>query len=157
MKILRPEVVKKSAMYRAIGIYIVCVALISTKCPPSYAQTTSTVKVLLRGMKSDVGQVRVALFSSNDKFPGDKPFRGASVVIRNGEAYLEFDDVPVGEYAISAFHDENDNAKLDFTVFGPTESYGFSNNARALFSPPPFDKAKVPVRKGRVTLVVDLQ
>jgi uncharacterized protein (DUF2141 family) len=47
-----------------------------------------------------------------------------------------------GTYAIAVFHDRNKNGKLDKNIFGaPTESYGFSNNARSTFSAPSFSAA----------------
>lgn len=45
--------------------------------------------------------------------------------------------LPKGKYAVSAFHDENNNNKLDKNLVGmPTEKYGFSNNVRGKFGPP---------------------
>lgn len=42
-----------------------------------------------------------------------------------------------GSYAIAAYHDANNNQKLDKSFMGvPTENYGFSNNARGTFGPP---------------------
>jgi len=51
-----------------------------------------------------------------------------------------------GKYGFSAYHDENENEKLDLSLFGaPTESYGFSNNARGTFSKPDFEETLVNV------------
>lgn len=42
-----------------------------------------------------------------------------------------------GQYAVSAFHDENNNSVLDKNFLGiPQEKYGFSNDARGTFGPP---------------------
>ncbi len=42
-----------------------------------------------------------------------------------------------GSYALAAYHDANDNKKIDKSFTGiPTEKYGFSNNARGTFGPP---------------------
>ena len=50
--------------------------------------------------------------------------------------------LPAGDYAVSAFLDENNNMKLDSNLFGlPTELYGFSRNARNPVGPPPFEAA----------------
>ncbi|MDR1437149.1 MAG: DUF2141 domain-containing protein, partial [Candidatus Symbiothrix sp.] len=49
-------------------------------------------------------------------------------------------------YAVSIFHDENDNGKLDTGVFGiPKERTGNSNNARGSYGPPKFDDCKFTV------------
>jgi uncharacterized protein (DUF2141 family) len=47
-----------------------------------------------------------------------------------------------GRYAVSAYHDANQNGKLDRNLVGlPTEGYGFSRDARIRFGPPSFDDA----------------
>jgi uncharacterized protein (DUF2141 family) len=46
--------------------------------------------------------------------------------------------------AICAYHDKNDNGRLDKNVFGiPTERYGFSNDPKRGFGPPTFEQASV--------------
>jgi uncharacterized protein (DUF2141 family) len=45
--------------------------------------------------------------------------------------------VKPGSYAVAAYHDENNNDKLDKAFTGiPNEKYGFSNNVRGIFGPP---------------------
>lgn len=47
-----------------------------------------------------------------------------------------------GSYAVSLFHDENQNGRLD-TLFGiPREGFGFSRNPVVRFGPPRFDAAR---------------
>lgn len=46
-------------------------------------------------------------------------------------------NLPQGRYAVSAFHDQNSNKKIDRAFTGmPKEPYGFSNNVRGSFGPP---------------------
>ncbi|MFY8000417.1 MAG: DUF2141 domain-containing protein [Candidatus Kapaibacteriota bacterium] len=123
---------------------------------PLYSQTSGTITVLMRGMKSDHGVMRVALYAPQDNFLSDKPFRGTSTTIVHGEAQCIFENIPFGEYAISAFHDENANQKLDMGLFGPTEHYGFSNGARS-FLPPPFEKAKVSFHDLKMTAIIEIK
>jgi len=47
-----------------------------------------------------------------------------------------------GSYALKLFLDTNGNQELDSGIFGPTEPYGFSNNARQPFGPPEFKEAR---------------
>jgi len=45
--------------------------------------------------------------------------------------FCEFPGVAAGTYAVSAFHDENSNGKLDRNFMGiPREGVGASNNAK---------------------------
>jgi len=46
--------------------------------------------------------------------------------------------------AVSAYHDENDNSRLDKNSFGiPIERYGFSMNPQRGFGPPKFSEAAI--------------
>ena len=46
-----------------------------------------------------------------------------------------FDDLAPGTYAVGAYHDENNNSRLDTDFIGyPTEGYALSNGLRAVIS-----------------------
>ena len=63
--------------------------------------------------------------------------------------------VKPGTYAVSTFHDENSNGKLDTNLLGiPTEGVGASNNAKGHFGPPKFDDAKFRFEGGRLDLKI---
>ena len=64
-----------------------------------------------------------------------------------------FSGMPAGEYAASAFHDQDNNGKLNTGFLGiPTEDYCASNNARGSFGPPSFDQAKFSFKGGTLEL-----
>lgn len=88
------------------------------------------------------GTVLAAVFDKGEGFPRGKPVQTTTAMPVNGKAVIEFTGLPEGEYAVSAFLDENANLKLDSNLFGlPTEPYGFSRNARNLAGPPSFADA----------------
>ena len=63
-------------------------------------------------------------------------------VSETGTMTVSLQDIPFGTYAISLFHDQNGNGKLDSNwIRIPKEPYGFSQNAAATFGPPKFQKA----------------
>lgn len=95
-------------------------------------------------MSSNNGNVVVALCNSDANYKNHRsPFIGKSVTIDNNTAIIEFEDLPFGEYAIKAFHDEDANNDLNTNILGiPIEDYGFSNNARGVFGPPSWENAK---------------
>ena len=63
--------------------------------------------------------------------------------IKDKKATVEFKDIPYGVYAISGFHDENKNMKLDTGIFGiPKEGTVTSNNAVGKLGPAKFEDAK---------------
>jgi uncharacterized protein (DUF2141 family) len=112
-----------------------------------------TIRVL--GLESSKGSVAVALFDSETRFESRRdPVASAFVPIRGASCEWTVDSIPPGEYVAALYHDRNGNRKLDKTAFGmPKEPYGFSNNARAKFGPPAFDRAKLRVDSDRVVEV----
>jgi uncharacterized protein (DUF2141 family) len=57
-------------------------------------------------------------------------------------ARCDFENIPSGTYALVVVHDENMNGKLDTNWLRvPKEGPGFSNDAKASFSAPPFSDA----------------
>jgi uncharacterized protein (DUF2141 family) len=63
-------------------------------------------------------------------------------------ATLDFGHVAPGRYAISLFHDENGNGRLDKRMLLPREGYGFSRDAPVRFGPPSFAAAAFTVAGG---------
>jgi uncharacterized protein (DUF2141 family) len=104
------------------------------------------------------GTVRAALFDKADGFPRGTPLRTATAQPVQGKATLQFADLPTGDYALTAYLDENSNSKLDSNLFGlPTEPYGFSRNARGMAGPPPFADATFRVEDGMQQQTFDLK
>jgi uncharacterized protein (DUF2141 family) len=115
-----------------------------------YAQVR--LEVTVSNLRDRDGSVIVALFDSEEKFLKNAVAVGA-VRFKGDTATIVFHDLAPGEYALSTFHDQNDNKKLDTNVLGiPTEGFGFSNKAMGVFGPPTFRKAKIVVKQGTVKL-----
>ncbi len=102
----------------------------------------ATLIVEMSGMDSDKGAVFVAIYKGEENFL-KKRYKGDVVKITDKKAIAVFKDLEKGEYAVSVFHDENDNKKMDTNFFGiPKEAYGSSNGARGFMGPPKYKKAK---------------
>jgi uncharacterized protein (DUF2141 family) len=104
----------------------------------------SQLHVVVDNLKKDTGTVLIALYNSKNTFGKIREvFREGRAKVKDLKADYTFSDLPPGEYAISLFHDVNDNEALDKSSLGfPSEPYGFSNNALGSFGPPPFKKVK---------------
>lgn len=97
--------------------------------------------------RNGAGVVRCGLFKQ-DGWLKDA-FRAAIVRVHNKKALCVFKDVPAGTYGISAFHDEDNDGRLDTNLVGyPLEEYCASNNARNLMSAPSWSDAKFKYRGG---------
>jgi len=91
-----------------------------------------TLTVTITNLKNDKGQVMVKLVD-----PDQNIIKGLIVPIMDKQCIVRIEDLPAGTYALSYFHDENKNEKLDMKSWGPpAEGYGFSNNAKGMFGPP---------------------
>ena len=103
----------------------------------------------VHGVRSGDGRVYLAVHGSatKDTFPsGEALVEGLRAPAKAGTMRFVVADLAPGRYALSAFHDENDNGELDTNLLGiPSEGYGFGNDASAAFGPPRFEAAAVDV------------
>ena len=101
--------------------------------------------------KNDSGVVRCGLFKEAGWLK--EALRPSIVKINKTTAVCRFKDVPAGTYGISAFHDANNDGKLDTNLVGyPVEQYCASNNARNMFSAPSWKDAKFSYKGGTLRL-----
>jgi uncharacterized protein (DUF2141 family) len=95
-------------------------------------------------VEQTTGTVYAAVYDAENFLK--KPAYGMLVKANKEEVSIVLDNVAPGNYAVSLFHDENDNGKLDTGAFGiPTEKTGFSNNAKGAYGPPKFDDCQFTV------------
>lgn len=122
---------------------ILIIAIIFSGLLTTNAQEESfNITVNISGLDSDKGKILIALYNEKGQFL-KKGFRGGMTKIIDKKISYVFEGIPKGEYAISFFHDENDNNKMDTNFLGiPKEDYGCSNNAKGFMGPPKYDDAK---------------
>ena len=107
----------------------------------AYAQNAG-VEVKITGLRNNLGTVKIGLYNTEDTFL-KAIYKSAVSAIKQGQATAQFSGLPAGTYAVSVFHDENDNGQLDKNSFGiPAEGYGTSNDAGGFMGPPKFGDAK---------------
>jgi len=105
---------------------------------------------------SNDGKVFVGLYNSEANWL-NKQTKGEIVKLENESCKVVFKNVPSGTYAVSLFHDENDNGELDTNFMGiPKEDIGTSNNAPARFGPPKWKDAKFKIKNETVTLNIKI-
>ena len=77
-----------------------------------------TLKVIIRGLKNNKGDVKIGLFNSEESFNGkEKKFKGAIIKAENKRVIWEVRNLPFGDYAIKAFHDEDQDDDLPSLQF----------------------------------------
>jgi uncharacterized protein (DUF2141 family) len=142
-------------------VLLVSIFLVWSQSTPPQVQPpqTSVIHVEIAGLRNDKGQVFCALYSSPEGFPKDSKKAIARVTsqISNEHAVCEFPGVGAGTYAVSVFHDENSNGKLDTNFMGiPREGVGASNNAKGHLGPPKFRDASFNFSGSRLDLQVTI-
>ena len=130
----------------SVGLFLTVASALSA---PLEAQITGTrnLTVHVTGARNAKGKIRVALFRDGKGFPNDASqavhTQAADIDPQTLSAQVVFADLPAGVYAVSVFHDENMNEKLDKTFMGvPKEGYGVSNNPKKKMGPPNFNETK---------------
>lgn len=100
----------------------------------------NTISVHVKNVDSTNGHVKVALYDSDETFLSfDKVLKSGSAPAHKGIVTLQIEDLPIGEYALAVFHDENGNGKLDTNWLGiPKEKVAFSRAKMKTFGPPKY-------------------
>jgi uncharacterized protein (DUF2141 family) len=131
--------------------------------PPAQAQSTGglTLTVHITGARNTKGQIRAALFQSAKGFPGDASqaiqIREADIDPQALSSQIVFTGLRDGVYAVSVFHDENMNQKLDKNFMGiPKEGYGASNNPKKKMGPPDFEETRFQLSGAAQSLEIKL-
>ena len=113
--------------------------------PAPVSAPHGSLRVIVKNFKSDKGRTNIVLYNDPKTFP-DKPGQSLHNIwtkITNGVADVTFENIPYGEYALTAYHDANDNGKLDLSFIGiPIEGIAISNDAKG-FIMPHFKDAKI--------------
>ncbi|MEQ9102102.1 MAG: DUF2141 domain-containing protein [Imperialibacter sp.] len=122
------------------------------------SDSSGTLTVEIKGIKNVKGDIRVALYDLKENFLTDRLYKGKVEKVSGESTRVQFTNLPFGSYAISVFHDENENGKLDTGLFGiPKEPYGFGNDSMGVFGPPDFEEASVTFQAKTTTHSISLR
>jgi uncharacterized protein (DUF2141 family) len=137
---------------RAATLAVAMVAVAAAAFAVSASAAAAPLEVTIGGVEGTQGTLMVAVYDAagyRTKSVRAAAQPAASPVFRF--------DLPEGEYAIAAFHDRNDNGKLDTNLMGvPTEPYGFSRHGAATMGPPGWADAKFELPSGGARIGVQL-
>lgn len=114
-----------------------------------------SIEVNILRIDNEKGQMLIGLYDSEDSWL-QKPAKGIFGSIIDGKSRATFVNVPDGTYAISVFHDEDNDGELDTLLGIPTEDTGTSNDAPARFGPPKWEDAKFKVKGGAIKQIINL-
>lgn len=111
------------------------------------------LKIVATGVRSSGGYMRAMLCAPGDNFPNQCAL-AQDVEAKEGQVVWEFRSIPAGQYAFAAYHDENNDKKINF-VDGrmPSEGLMFSNNVMGRAGPPSFKQSAFDLTKSTKMVV----
>jgi uncharacterized protein (DUF2141 family) len=122
-------------------------------------QSTGKLTVIVNDIDKPSGEVRVALYNSENTFLDPKKFVAVKsmAVGSHTSVTLEFANLPYGNYAVTTYHDINSNRKLDQNTFGiPEEPYDMTN-LKVKWRKPTFNEVKFPLQVPQKTVQLHLK
>ena len=124
---------------------------IATSAQVDQSGSTLTLHVRMEGFENTDGEAGVAVWNAARGFPEEIEHAVATtyVTIQDGAAVARFDQLEPGRYAITVYHDKNDNRRFDKNWLGmPKEAWGVSNNVRPRLRAPRFAEAMLDLEVG---------
>jgi uncharacterized protein (DUF2141 family) len=101
--------------------------------------------VEVENVRNAQGVVGVLVFNTAQGWPEkfSAALRAEATAAHTGVVEITIPDLPAGDYAVVALHDENANKQLDRNWLGvPVEQWGMSNNPPYWFAAPSFEAAR---------------
>ena len=105
--------------------YIILFSVGVSFAPSSLAQSGGQATLILKvtGLRSEKGQVKIAVFNSSEKWLGEQPIYSLTINVDSQTVTWRINDVPYGDYGVAVFHDENSNGKIDKNLLGIPQSH----------------------------------
>ena len=143
-------------------LILLCVPLMFSTCKKEngldpYVEPSLSTEILIEvdGFESLEGDLFIAINNSSEQFISDTEFYKDTIIdIISDNIVVRIEDVIPGVYAISVFHDENQDAELNLGFLNiPEEGFGFSNNPAIGVSQPSFDDCEFVIEEGQSVVV----
>jgi uncharacterized protein (DUF2141 family) len=137
----RDGAIPRLATTGTLAVYLsVLASLLSGAAPAGYRLT-----VEVENVRNAQGVVGVLVFNTAQGWPENfsAALRAEARAAHTGVVEITVPDLPGGDYAVVALHDENANKQLDRNWLGvPVEQWGMSNNPPYRFAAPSFEAAR---------------
>ena len=139
-------------MTQAFNVFLLALAALA---PATMSANAETLTVEVKGLRSQTGQVLVALHDNSTSFPSDwsNAKRAVRISAVQKTPVAEFRNLKRGSYAVIVVHDEDSDGAMTKNIIGfPREGFGSSNNP-SVFGPPRFRAARFELTKDRTLTI----
>ena len=119
---------------------LVSIAVLASLFPVENPKLT----IKISNIETMKGDIKVGVFNTDATFlKVGYAIKNYTVKVEKNTAVITITDLPKGEYAVSMYHDENSDNKMNTNFIGiPKEPYGFSNNVKPKMSAPKYTDCK---------------
>ena len=119
---------------------------------------SAELEVTFEKLRNGKGDLQLCLTREAAHFPDCKRDpRAVTRTVPAGTKTVRFGGLAPGAYAVSVFHDENGNRKLDTMLGIPKEGFGFSRNPVVRFGAPKFRQVRIDLPAGFSRQAVRMQ
>jgi uncharacterized protein (DUF2141 family) len=146
----------------AVGTLVLTILLLPmTSLAEDITSGEGQLDIKITNIKNPSGTIHLSLQNSAQGWLSTdadvKTFLDVSQEITStDDIVISVEGLPAGHYAISLFHDLNENLDLDTNFIGyPKEPFGFSA-PMGMMGPPKFEDAVVEVSTGKSSLEIEL-
>jgi uncharacterized protein (DUF2141 family) len=142
---------------RNLGALALIVLPLTLFAAPAKNRATLVVKII--GADQKTGTIKVALYDREIHFQ-QVMLSGTRLTASAPAREATFRDLPPGRYAVSVYHDVDDDGQLDTYPTGyPSEPFGFSKNPKVVFGPPKWDECWFEIKRNArvVTIRITMQ
>lgn len=135
---------------------ITCSAIIMATAPFSFA---GDLTIEIKDIRSNLGKLQIAVFDQAEAFKNsdiNNLYAAFTLPINDKESSITLHNLPKGDYAVTLFHDENNNNDIEMSSMGiPQEGYGTSN-AKGKYDDLSFSEATITIEEKNETTEINM-
>lgn len=144
-----------------ISFLLIAILVSASFAKTANAQQTTTLTVVVNGIKHQKGQICLGIYSNEKGFPlsTKNVVKSACKAITGSSLKEQFTGLKPGNYAVAVVDDQNGDRQLNKDFFGiPKEGFGISNNPTVSITTgtPKFSKASFSMKKN-TTVNIDMK
>jgi len=107
------------------------------------------LSIEIEGFRNSEGSIQLIIYDNENDFDNDSVegvFMVLSTRVTGERMKHTFHDIPIGHYAVTVIHDENDNQILDMSGRTPLEGLAYSGTKSRL-TKPSFERAATKISR----------